>query len=162
MAQLPRCSRRTVSKLGWAGAGERITDRNGNYISSSTNGAETDWTDSAGRLALKVITGTSSIQYEFLDPTGAYQTTTLNLETINVKTAFGCSGVVEFTGPATVPASIVLPNNQQYQFTYEPSPGNSGYYTARLQRVTLPTLAAIMSTTTWERMMASTARTERR
>lgn len=125
-------------QIGTGGV-QRITDRNGNYISSSTNGAETDWTDSAGRLALKVITGTSLIQYEYLDPTGQYQTTKLNLETINVKTAFGCSGVVEFTSPATVPASIVLPNNQQYQFTYEPSPGNSGYYTGRLKRVTLPT-----------------------
>lgn len=133
-----------VAKNGFAittpGMGiPRITDRNGNYISGSTTGSETDWTDSAGRLALKVITGPSSIQYKYLDPTGAYQTTTLNLETLNVKTNFACSGVVEYTGTASVPASIVLPNNQQYTFDYEPSPGNTGYYTGRLHKVTLPT-----------------------
>ncbi len=124
-------------KLG--GGGATLIDRNGNYISSFVNGSETDWTDSAGRVALKVITGSSSIQYEYLDPTnGQYDTTTtLNLETLNIKTDFGCSGVVEYTGTASVPKSITLPNGQKYQFSYEPS--TSGYYTGRLQQVTLPT-----------------------
>jgi RHS repeat-associated protein len=118
-----------------------ITDRNGNYISSSVNGPETDWTDSAGRLALKVITGTSSIQYKFLDPSGAYQTTTLNLQNLNVKTNFGCAGVTEYTGTASVPQSLILPNGQQYSFTYESYVQNSTtYYTGRLQRVTFPTI----------------------
>lgn len=125
----------TTSEMGMP----RLTDLNGNYISSSTTGSETDWTDSAGRVALKVITGASSIQYEYLDPNGAYQTTTLNLAPLSVKTNFACSGVVEYTGTATLPSSIVLPNGQQYQFNYEPSPGNSGYFTGRLQKVTLPT-----------------------
>ncbi len=100
---------------------------------------ETDWTDSVGRIALKIITGTSSIQYKFLDPTGAYQTTTLNLQTLNIKTNFACSGVIEFSGTASLPVSLVLPNNQTYQFAYEPTPGFAGYYTGRLQRITLPT-----------------------
>lgn len=117
-----------------------MEDTNGNFISVGGSGSETDWTDSAGRLALKVIKGTSSNQYKFLDPTGAYQTATLNLASINVKTNFGCSGVIEFPGHAlTLPTSLVLPNNQTYTFTYEPTPGNSGYYTGRIQRVTLPT-----------------------
>lgn len=117
----------------------RLTDLNGNYISSSTTGSETDWTDSAGRVALKVITGASSIQYEYLDPNDAYQTTTLNLAPVSVKTNFACSGVVEYTGTATLPSSIVLPNGQQYTFTYEQYPANSGNYDGRLEKVTLPT-----------------------
>ena len=117
----------------------RLTDLNGNYISSSTTGSETDWTDSAGRVALKVVTGASSIQYEYLDPNGAYQTTTLNLAPLSVKTNFACSGVVEYTGTATLPSSIVLPNGQQYTFTYEQYPANSGNYDGRLEKVTLPT-----------------------
>ena len=117
----------------------RLTDLNGNYISSSTTGSETDWTDSAGRVALKVITGASSIQYEYLDPNGAYQSTTLNLAPVSVKTNFACSGVVEYTGTATLPSSIVLPNGQQYTFTYEQYPANSGNYDGRLEKVTLPT-----------------------
>src|SRR6266568_708866 len=117
------------------------TDTNGNYISSSTPvSGETDWTDSAGRVALKIVTGTSSVQYNVLDPTGAYQTTTLNLQSFNIKTNFACSGIIEFTGgTVSLPVSLVLPNNQQYTFTYEPTPQNSGYYTGRLQKITLPT-----------------------
>jgi RHS repeat-associated protein len=117
-----------------------ITDTNGNYMSSTTNGSEIDWTDSAGRVALKTITGTSSTQYKYLDPTGAYQTTTLNFQSFNIKSNFGCSGVTEWNEPGTyLPTSLVLPNNQTYIFTYEQTPGYSGYTTGRLQRVTLPT-----------------------
>jgi RHS repeat-associated protein len=116
-----------------------LTDINGNYISSTTSGSETDWTDSAGRVALKVITGTSTIQYEALNPSGGYETTTLNLQNLPVKTNFGCSGITEYTGTVSVPQSLALPNGQTYTFAYEPSPGNSGYYTGRLQQVTLPT-----------------------
>jgi hypothetical protein len=105
----------------------KIIDPNGNYISASTQSGETDWTDSVGRLALKVIAGTSAIQYKFLDPTGAYQTTTLNLQTLNIKTNFGCSGVTEYSGTANLPSTLVLPNGQTYTFTYEPTSGFSGY-----------------------------------
>jgi hypothetical protein len=128
-----------TTKSGIAITNTTQTDTNGNYISSSSPSGETDWTDSAGRLALKIIGGNTSTQYKFYDPTGAYQTTTLNLQTFNIKTNFGCSGVVEYNNTAVLPVSLVLPNNQAYQFTYEPTPGNSGYYTGRLQRITLPT-----------------------
>src|SRR6266571_4764688 len=129
-----------TDKSGVVITNSTVTDTNGNYISSSTPvPGETDWTDSAGRVALKIITGASSIQYKFLDPTGAYQTTTLNLQTLSLKTNFACSGVTEFTGTASLPVSLVLPNNQTYQFAYEPTPGFAGYYTGRLQRITLPT-----------------------
>lgn len=117
----------------------KIIDPNGNYISASSQSGETDWTDSVGRVALKIITGASAIQYKFLDPTGAYQTTTLNLQTLNVKTNFGCSGITEYNGTASLPSTLVLPNGQTYTFTYEPTPGNSGYYTGRLQRMAFPT-----------------------
>ena len=137
----------------WANTGEPViidrnginffsgppTDRNGNYISSTGTGSETDWYDTVGRKALKIITGSSSIQYEFLDPTGAYQTTTVNLTSLNIKTNFGCPGIVEYSATVSLPTSIVLPNSQTYTISYEPTPGNSGYYTGRVQRVTLPT-----------------------
>jgi RHS repeat-associated protein len=119
-----------------------MTDRNGNVISGAYNGSyEIDWTDSAGRLALKVIWSNTNTfyKYEFLDPTGVYRTTTVNLAAVNVKTNFGCSNIIEYSAGNYLPTSIVLPNNQTYTFTYEPTPGNSGYYTGRVQRVTLPT-----------------------
>jgi RHS repeat-associated protein len=119
--------------------GSQTKDTNGNYFSATVvSGSETDWKDSAGHTALKIITGSSSIQYQVLDPTGAYQTTTVNLTTYNIKTNFGCSGVTEHTGIASLPSSISLPNSLSYSFTYEGTPGNSGYYTGRVSKVTLP------------------------
>ena len=120
----------------------KITDANGNflsgqYVSGPPNTTEVDWTDSVGRVALKIITTSTSIQYKFLDPTGAYQTTTLNLGSFNVKTNFGCSGIIEYSAVNNLPTSAVFPNGQTYQFSYEPTPGNSGYYTGRVQKVTL-------------------------
>src|SRR6202030_4452292 len=57
-----------------------------------------------------------------------------------VKTAFGCSNVVELTtSSAFLVTEIDLPNNQKYAFTYEPTPGQTGYVTGRIQQVTLPT-----------------------
>jgi RHS repeat-associated protein len=119
--------------------GSQSEDTNGNYFSATVvNGSETDWKDSAGHNSLKVVTASGSIQYQVLDPNGNYQTTTLNLTTYNIKTNFGCSGVAEHTGTASLPSSISLPNGLSYTITYEGTPGNSGYYTGRVSKVTLP------------------------
>lgn len=115
----------------------KITDPNGNFISGGTGGV---WTDSAGRATLKIVSSSTSIQYEVLDPTGVYQTTTVNLTSTSVKTNFGCSGLIEYSGTQNLPTSIQLPNGQIYTITYEPTPGYSGYVTGRVKRITLPTL----------------------
>src|SRR5262249_42335473 len=62
----------------------------------------------------------------------------LIFQTINIKNNFCCAGVVEYTSTATLPSSMNLPHNTSYTFSYEPTPGYSGYYTGRLQKVTLP------------------------
>jgi RHS repeat-associated protein len=115
-----------------------LKDTNGNFVSSTVNGAETDWTDSAGHIILKIVVGASSILYEVAAPDGSYQTTTLNLTSYNIKTNFGCFGITENTTTAKLPSSLVYPNGQQYTFTYEPTPGNTGYVTGRIQKATLP------------------------
>lgn len=121
-----------------------IVDTNGNYVTQTVNGNETDWTDSVGRVAAKVITGTSSIQYKFLDGSGTntYQTATLILTSTPIKTSFLCSPVSEYTGTANLPTELDIPTPSgatlKYLFAYEPTPQNSGYYTGRLQKVTLP------------------------
>jgi len=123
-------------------AGGAPVDTNGNYISQTVNSNETDWTDTAGHLALKVVKNSTNTQYEWQDSSGNYttaSTTTVQLSTLNIKTNFACSGVGEYTGTASLPTEIDLPNGQKYLFTYEPTPNNSGYYTGRVQRVTLPT-----------------------
>jgi len=124
-------------------------DVNGNYITKTVIGsAETDLTDSVGNTALKVLyapnnTNPTQIQYEFLDGNGNYQTITLKLQSLNVKTNFGCSGVTEYTGTPTVPQELDIPTpaggTLKYTFAYEQTPGLTGYYSGRLQRVTLPT-----------------------
>ncbi len=120
--------------------GQTLKDTNGNFISKVVmSSTETDWKDTLGRIALKIITGASSIQYQFLDVNGGYQPATLNLGSFNIKTNFGCSGIVEYTGTASLPTSLVLPNGQSYSFTYEPTPGFPGSYTGRVKQVTLPT-----------------------
>jgi len=119
--------------------GTVMKDRNGNFISYSTpGGGETDYTDSAGHLALKMISSSGSFKYEYQDTTGTYQTVTLNLSSYNLKTAFACSGISEYSGTLSLPSSLVYPNGWTYTFTYEPTPGNSGYVTGRLSKVTLP------------------------
>lgn len=118
-----------------------LTDSNGNQITkTAVSSSETDWTDSAGRTALKIITnGTASTTYEYQDTSGSYRSIVVNYSSFPIKTNFGCSGIVEYTGTANLVTSIVLANNQKYSFSYEVTPGASGYYTGRIQKVSLPT-----------------------
>jgi RHS repeat-associated protein len=123
-------------------AGGAPVDTNGNYISQTVHSNETDWTDTAGHLALKAIKNSTNTQYEWQDSSGNYtaaSTTTVQLSALSIKTNFACSGVGEYTGTASLPTEIDLPNGQKYLLTYEPTPSNSGYYTGRIKRVTLPT-----------------------
>lgn len=123
------------------------SDVNGNFITQTVvSSTETDWTDSVGHTALKIIytpnaTSPTSIQYKFLDGSGNYQTITLQYTATPIKTNFGCS-VTEYTGTASLPSELDIPSpasgTLKYLFSYEPTPGNSGYYTGRLQQVTLP------------------------
>jgi len=132
------------------------SDANGNYVTKTTVSCsgcvETDWKDSVGNTALKIIytpntTSPTSIQYKFLDGTGNYQTITLKFQAYNIKTNFGCANVTEDTATGSnapsLPYEMDIPSpvsgTLKYLFTYEGSPGNTGYYTGRLQQVTLPT-----------------------
>jgi YD repeat-containing protein len=89
---------------------------------------------------LKVVQAAGYADYQYQDTTGAYQTIRVNYTSMPVKTAFGCAGIVEATMTSLpFPTSVVLPNGQQYTFTYEMTPGAFGYTTGQLLRVTLPT-----------------------
>lgn len=119
--------------------GTNWTDSNGNFISATVvSGSETDWKDSAGHTPLKIITSSTSIQYQYPDNAGVYQTSTLKLTSTPIKTNFAC-GVIEYTGTANLPTELDLPNSQKYFFTYEATPGNPTFSTGRIKRVTLPT-----------------------
>lgn len=118
-------------------------DRNGNEISVSSSGV---FTDTLGTTAL-TVTGVapSNTTFTYTAPSGASASYTMKYTSENVMTNFGCSGVTEYsaTGVSLV-SEIDLPDqalyaNDKYTFTYEPTPGHSGYVTGRLASVTLPT-----------------------
>ena len=130
-----------------AGSSTTASDINGNYVTKHVaSSTETDWTDSTGVTALKVFyssaTNTTNIYYQFLDGSGTPHNITLYLKLYSIKTSFGCS-LTEYTGSANLPYELDIPTpaggTLKYTFTYEQYPANSGNYTGRLQRVTLPT-----------------------
>ena len=60
----------------------------------------------------------------------------------SIRTDFGCSGVVEYSGSGYLPIELKLPNGRMYSFEYEPTPGTSpeaNETTGRLSKVILPT-----------------------
>jgi RHS repeat-associated protein len=139
-----------TSPGGVKNPGGTVTDANGNYVTKTiVSSTETDWKDSVGNTALKIIyspsqTSPTSIQYQFLDGSGNYQTTTLKLSALNIKTIFGCASVpTEHSGTAYLPYELDIPSPVSgtlvYKFSYEPTPNNAGYYTGRLLKVILPT-----------------------
>jgi hypothetical protein len=83
------------------------------------------------------------VQFQFLDGSGNYQTITAKYQSYPIKTNFGCSGVVEYSATAYLPYELDIPSpvsgTLTYKFTYEQTPGLSGYYSGRLQQVALPT-----------------------
>ena len=83
-------------------AGGQLTDTNGNYFTQIiVSSTETDWTDTLGRIVLKIKKPSSTtIEYHVQDTTGAYRVTTMTLQNFDIKTGFACSGVVEFNGTA--------------------------------------------------------------
>lgn len=125
-------------------------DVNGNYVTRTiVSSTETDWKDSVGNVAMKVFYNLTAnppnLQYQFLDGTGAsgYQTITLKLQSLPVKTNFLCTGVSEYTGTATLPQELDIPTpaggTLKYLFTYELTPGLTGFYSGRVQKIILPT-----------------------
>jgi RHS repeat-associated protein len=130
-----------LSPTGFKTQSGTLKDTNGNFVTKTINGFLYDYTDTVGRLALRVDTGvTNRIDYKFLDVNGNYQTITMYLTAFNIKTNFACSGVVEYTqNSVSLPTSLSLPNGQSYTFEYEDTPGFSGYKTGRLKKVTFPT-----------------------
>jgi hypothetical protein len=121
-------------------------DVNGNYVTKTVvSSAETDWTDSVGNTALKILytpssTNPTQIQYQFLDGSGNYHTITLILTAQNVKTNFACTNITEYSGSVNLPSELDIPSpvsgTLKYTFSYESTPGLTGYSSGRLQRVT--------------------------
>ena len=99
-------------------------DRNGNYFSTDSSG---NVIDTLGRTPVTVTTNcnnnSSEICYSVLNSQGGRSVYTVTTTSVPVTTAFGQSGVTEYSGWLTVFQSITLPDNSTYRFEYEPSYG---------------------------------------
>jgi RHS repeat-associated protein len=113
------------------------TDRTGNQISFS-NGV---FTDTLGKTAMTLSgmgTPTSPNLMQYAAPGGG-ATAKLIYTTYNVKTAFGCSGVSEYSKSQNLVSELLLADGTFYTFAYEPTPGDSSSVTGRIAQITLPT-----------------------
>jgi YD repeat-containing protein len=114
------------------------TDANGNEI-SGVNGL---YTDTTGKTALTVAgSSPNPMTFKFPNPSGGTSTVTVNFSTtpVTIRTNFGCSGVAEYQASNQyLVSSIVLPDNSEYTFSYEATPGYSADTTGRIASITLP------------------------
>lgn len=117
-----------------------VTDNNGNEI-TTTDGAT--FTDTLGTTALAITgagTASSPMTYTWTNPAAGSSAIVVHYSNFTIQTAFGCSGIAEYNA-SSVPlvTSIQLPDQTQYSFTYETTPGNASATTGRIASVTLPT-----------------------
>ncbi|HKW16867.1 MAG TPA: RHS repeat-associated core domain-containing protein [Terriglobales bacterium] len=112
-----------------------MTDANGNKISFN-NGV---YTDTLGTSVLTVSgTQPSPTTLTYTGP-AASQHYQVNYTPLNIKTNFGCGPREYSANNVNLISTIVLPDNSQYSFSYEGTPGNSGFFTGRISQITLPT-----------------------
>jgi RHS repeat-associated protein len=125
------------------------TDRNGNQITVDSSGHFYDTLSSTTAVLTGAGSGTTTnpMKFTYTAPSGASPYYQMNYTNYTVATNFAISGISEYRSAAAVPlvSSIVLPDNSQYSFLYEPTPGTCAPYsgttcvTARIHQVTLPT-----------------------
>ena len=128
-------------------------DTNGNYISWGTGGLGGS-IDTAGRSVPATATqncngNANETCFKVPNSQGRTSTYTITTATIPVKTAFGQSGVSEFTGTMNVVQSIELPDGTSYTFNFDcdsstgnpacGSQANKVAYYGLLNSMTLPT-----------------------
>lgn len=118
-----------------------LVDSNGNQITTTGSG----FVDTTGTTVVSLSgSGTSSsprlLTYPTYLSTGASTASvTVHYASYNVMTNFGCSGITEYSSTGVSLVDYVqLADGQEYQFSYEATPGYSGYVTGRLAQITMP------------------------
>jgi RHS repeat-associated protein len=135
--------------LGGPSGSGIITDRNGNEITSNGSGNFYDTISSTTPVLTVSGSGTPSspMKFTYTSSSGGSPYYQVNFTNYTVATNFGVSGIHEYKSSAAVAlvTSIVLPDNSQYNFTYETTPGTCTPYagttcvTARITSIQLPT-----------------------
>ncbi|MFN8007240.1 MAG: RHS repeat-associated core domain-containing protein [Terriglobia bacterium] len=126
---------------------DQFQDANGNKKSTGTS-----WVDTLGQTSVTITTNSTQRLYSVPDSGGTQRTYTVNFGSLAINTSFGinlCGRTTwEYSGTQSVVNSVVLPNNQTYQFQYEPSFG-------AITRIDLPTGGYI--TYTWATVQDATS-----
>ncbi len=110
-----------------------FTDTNGNTLTETTSGG--NLIDSLGTTVL-TLTATGA---QWTDVSGGSPAVSQTTSSLNMMTNFGCSGIAEanYSGVSYLTV-ISSPYRSSIGLTYEGTPGHSGYYTPRLNVITLP------------------------
>jgi RHS repeat-associated protein len=111
-----------------------IEDTNGNFYSVNSNG---NIVDTLGRTPITMTANGNTTTYAILNSAGSTSNFVVTTESIPVNTAFGQTGVAEYSGNVTVVQSIALPDGSSYQFNYDQ--GSTGTHFGTLTGMTLPT-----------------------
>lgn len=129
--------------MGSPTSGGNIVDSNGNKVTNNGNGT---FTDTTGTTMLTIAgTGSASSPLVFTYPVTAQSNgaklaaLTVYYKTYTIKTAFGCSGITEYSGTADLVDHVILADSSRYIFSYEATPGVSGAVTGRMASIVLPT-----------------------
>ena len=127
---------------------DSVTDPNGNVITYSSTGGS--YLDTLGMTAISFSgsrTPSSPWVLQYTAAGNVSEQVTVKYQAFNIQTNFGCGTppVYDFNqSNVSLVTEIDLPDintypSHKYTFTYEATPGYSGYYTGRLASVTLPT-----------------------
>ena len=108
-----------------------IQDSNGNQL--TFGGSNGQFTDTTGTNIL-TVSGTNPVTYSYPTESGSAKYT-VNYSSQNIQTNFGCSGIAEYSGTASLVTSIVIPDGTKYSFTYDS--------VGRIASVALPTGGSI-------------------
>ncbi len=112
-----------------------VEDTNGNYYSApNTNG---DVTDTLGNTPITTTVNGSTITYAVMNSQGTASNYIVTTESIPINSAFGQSGITEYSGSITVIKSVELPDSTTYNFSYDQ--GSTGAHFGTLQAMQLPT-----------------------
>jgi YD repeat-containing protein len=111
-----------------------VKDTNGNFFTVDVNGNVIDTLNRT--LVTKSVVGPTTF-YDVLNSQGATSRFSSTTTTVNVNTAFGQSGVAEYSGSFGAVQSISLPDGTSYSFGYD-SGTTPGFY-GQLSSMTLRT-----------------------
>jgi RHS repeat-associated protein len=116
-----------------------VEDTNGNYYTNVDQYG--DVTDTLGNTPITTTVNGSTITYAVMNSQGSASNYVVTTESIPINSAFGQSGITEYSGSITAIKTIELPDGTTYSFTYDQ--GSTGAHFGTLTGMTLPTTGSV-------------------